>query len=243
MPKFFVDKKQISDENIIITGDDAKHIKTVLRSKVGDKLTLCDGDSNDFLCEIQDFQGNDINTLILEKIESVAEPRVKITLFQGMPKADKMELIIQKCVELGIDRIVPVMTEHTIVKLDKKDKEAKKIERWQKISESAAKQSGRGKIPLIENVIDFKNAILEANKLDGAIIPYEKEEKNGIKSFVNSFNGKSIGVFIGPEGGFAESEIKFALEQGVFPVTLGKRILRTETAGLATVSILLYELG
>lgn len=152
-----------------------------------------------------------------------------------------MELIIQKCVELGVDRIVAVSTERAIVKLDKK--ESKKLERWQKIAEAAAKQSGRGKIPEIgQQVLKFKEAVAEAKELDGAIIPYEKEQETGIRQFVQGFRGESIGVFIGPEGGFAEEEIALAQENGITPITLGKRILRTETAGMTTAAILLYEL-
>ena len=152
-----------------------------------------------------------------------------------------MELIIQKCVELGVERIVAVSTERAIVKLDKK--EGKKLERWQKIAEAAAKQSGRGKIPEIGGqVLKFKDAVAEAKRLDGAIIPYEREEKMGLREFVKDFEGESIGVFIGPEGGFEEEEVQAAMEAGAKPVTLGKRILRTETAGMTMLSILMFTL-
>ncbi len=151
-----------------------------------------------------------------------------------------MELIIQKCVELGIDAIVPVETERSIVKLNKK--EYKKIERWQKIAEAAAKQTGRGKIPQIGNVLSFEQALQYSKKLDKSIIPYEKEQKTNLKEFIKNFEGKSIGIFIGAEGGFSEQEIVKAVEQNVLPVTLGKRILRTETAGMITTAILIYEI-
>lgn len=151
-----------------------------------------------------------------------------------------MELVIQKCIEIGVDSIVPVKTEHTVVKLD--GKEEKKIARWNKIAESAAKQCGRGKIPVVENVMTFKQAVEKAKSLDMAIIPYEKEEKNTLKAVTKKFKGTSIGVFIGPEGGFSNDEIVLAGENGITSVTLGKRILRTETAGLVTSVILLYEL-
>ena len=221
-------------------GEDEKHIKTVLRAREGEEITLCDGEGMDYQCRIASLERG-VLLDILSKEVCETEPKVKITLYQGLPKADKMELIIQKCVELGVDRIVAVSTERTIVKLDKK--EAKKLERWQKIAEAAAKQSGRGKIPEIgQQVLKFKEAVAEAKELDGAIIPYEKEEETGIRQFVQGFKGESIGVFIGPEGGFAEEEIALAQDNGIRPITLGKRILRTETAGMTTTAILLYEL-
>ena len=139
-----------------------------------------------------------------------------------------------------MDSIVPVATEHSVVKLDKK--EQKKLERWQKIAEAAAKQSGRGKIPQIGNILSFEQALQQSKKLDSAIIPYEKEQKRNLKEFIKCFRGKSIGVFIGAEGGFSEQEIAQAIEQNVIPVTLGKRILRTETAGMITTAILIYEM-
>ena len=194
----------------------------------------------DYQCRIASLERG-VLLDILSKDVCETEPKTKITLYQGLPKADKMELIIQKCVELGIDRIVAVSTERAIVKLDKK--ETKKLERWQKIAEAAAKQSGRGKIPEIgQQVLKFKEAVAEAKELDGAIIPYEREQETGIRQFVQNFKGESVGVFIGPEGGFADEEIALAQENGITPITLGKRILRTETAGMTTTAILLYEL-
>ncbi len=240
MPKFFVTPQQMREKTILLEGEDAKHIKTVLRSKIGEEITVCDGNGMDYNCRIMALEDKNVEVEILEKFFCDAEPNVKITLFQGLPKADKMELIIQKCVELGVDRIVAVATERSIVKLDKK--EAKKIERWQKIAEAAAKQSGRGKIPEIGGVLTFSQAVAEAKALDGALIPYEKEREQGLRQFVRGFSGKRLGVFIGPEGGFAPEEIEKAMEAGVLPVTLGKRILRTETAGMVTVALLLYEL-
>lgn len=240
MPKFFFNKNDISRGQVQLFGEDEKHIKTVLRAREGEEMTLCDGEGMDYQCRIVSLERG-VLLDILSKEVCETEPKTKITLYQGLPKADKMELIIQKCVELGVDRIVAVSTERAIVKLDKK--ENKKLERWQKIAEAAAKQSGRGKIPEIgQQVLKFKEAVAEAKGLDGAIIPYEKEEETGIRQFVQGFQGESIGVFIGPEGGFAEEEIALAQENGITPITLGKRILRTETAGMTTAAILLYEL-
>lgn len=241
MPKFFFDKNEISRGQVQLFGEDEKHIKTVLRAREGEEVTLCDGAGMDYQCRIVSLERG-VLLDILSKGVCETEPKTKITLYQGLPKADKMELIIQKCVELGIDRIVAVSTERAIVKLDKK--EEKKLERWQKIAEAAAKQSGRGKIPEVcGRVLKFKEAVEEAAQLDGAIIPYEKEQETGLRQFVQGFEGESIGIFIGPEGGFAEEEIAFAEERGILPVTLGKRILRTETAGIVTTAVLLYELG
>ena len=240
MPKFFFHKNDISSGQIQLFGEDEKHIKTVLRAREGEEITLCDGEGMDYQCRIASLERG-VLLDILSKEVCETEPKTKITLYQGLPKADKMELIIQKCVELGVDRIVAVSTERAIVKLDKK--EAKKLERWQKIAEAAAKQSGRGKIPEIgQQVLKFKEAVAEAKELDGAIIPYEREQETGIRQFVQKFKGESVGVFIGPEGGFADEEIALAQENGITPITLGKRILRTETAGMTTAAILLYEL-
>lgn len=239
MPKFFVSKQQIANQ-ITILDEDAKHIKTVLRAKPGEEMTVCDGEGTDYFCKINAVAEKEILLDILEKKPCQTEPAVKITLFQGLPKADKMDMIIQKCVELGIDSIVPVVTERTIVKLDKK--EQKKIQRWQKIAESAAKQSGRGKIPCIQNVLSFSQAIEESKKLCSAVIPYEKELQRGIKEFVKTFSGDTLGLFIGPEGGFSLEEIQQAQKEGILPITLGKTILRTETAAIVATAILLHEL-
>lgn len=242
MPKYFVLPESITDDTVVITGEDAKHLATVLRSEEGDCVEVCDGCGTDYSCEITAVDKKEITLKINEKKPCQSEPKTKITLFQGLPKADKMELIIQKCVELGIEKIVPVATHRAVVKLDKKDS-IKKIERWQKIAESAAKQSGRGRIPQIGEVVSFKEAVKLGAMAQGAIIPYEHEEKRGIREFAKSFSGSEVAIFIGPEGGFADEEIALAMENGILSVSLGKRILRTETAGMATVAILLYELG
>lgn len=240
MPKFFVSKENINDHIITLEGDNAKHIGNVLRAKIGDKITVCDGEGRDYECEIEEITKGSVAAKITDIFSNNNEPSIKITLYQGLPKADKMELVIQKCIEIGIDRIVPVKTEHTVVKLE--GKEEKKLQRWNKIAEAAAKQCGRGKIPRVCGIMSFKDAVIEASGLDSAIIPYEKERDNSLKSFAKEFRGESIGIFIGPEGGFSEEEISFAKERGISSVTLGRRILRTETAGLVASVILLYEL-
>ena len=183
MPKYFVGKNSITDDTIIIEDEDAKHLSTVLRSQIGDKVQVCDSFGIDYDCVITDVTKKQVTLKIENMSPCQSEPKTKITLFQGLPKSDKMEMIIQKCVELGIERIVPVATERAVVKLDKKDS-SKKVERWQKISESAAKQSGRGIIPEIGQVISFKEAVKLASEMDGAIIPYENEIERGIRQFI-----------------------------------------------------------
>ena len=240
MPKFFVDKNNIGEKNIEITGDDAKHISTVLRAKVDEEIIICDGYGTDYLCRLIGINKKQVLAEIIEKYENKNEPELKITLYQGLPKGDKMELVIQKYIEIGVDRIIPVITDNTVVKIG--DKAEKKNLRWNKIAEAAAKQCGRGKIPHVDKILSFKDAVETSKTLDGAIIPYENERKKNIREFVKSFRGKSIGIFIGPEGGFSENEITLCVENNISSVSLGKRILRTETAGLVTSVILLYEL-
>lgn len=240
MPRFFVDKSAVNDREIIISGDDARHIASVLRAKQGEELTVCDGEGTDYYCAIDEITKSEVKVHIINSWKSSSEPRVKLTLYQGLPKGDKMELIIQKCIELGISRIVPVATEFAVVKLS--GKEDKKLARWNKIAESAAKQCGRGIIPVVDRVMSFKEAVEDSKQLDERIFFYEKEREVGIKQFVKKFDGGSLGMFIGPEGGFSEEESRYALESGAKALTLGKRILRTETAGLAATAILIYEL-
>lgn len=240
MPKFFITKHDICDGIININGDNANHISNVLRAKINDKIVVCDGECKDYNCVITQISKNTVIAKIIETTENLNEPNIKITLYQSLPKGDKMEMVIQKCIEIGVDKIVPINTENCVVKLS--NKEEKKLVRWNKIAEAAAKQCGRGKIPIVDKVMNFKDAILQAKFLDAAIIPYEREKQNNIKSFINNFSGKSIGIFIGSEGGFSQDEIKFAVDNGIHSVTLGNRILRTETAGLVTSVILLYEL-
>ncbi len=241
MPRFFTEPENIKDNIITLSGDDAGHISRVLRSKIGETLTVCDGTGNDYEAEIVEISEKSVRLEIKKTTFTDSEPSLKITLYQGLPKGDKMELIIQKCVELGVTRIVPVNTERCIVKLDK-NKEKKKTDRWQKISESAAKQSGRGIIPEIGSVMSFAEAVKEASEMDRVMIPYELEENRGLKEFLKDFDGRSLGIFIGPEGGFAAEEIERALNSGIMPVTLGKRILRTETAGMTAISNTLFYL-
>lgn len=249
MQHFFVDSSNITGNRIVITGDDVNHIKNVLRMRVGEEISVSNGiDDDEYRCEIEEiFDSEVVCKLMFVKKDGIELP-AKITLYQGLPKADKMELIIQKAVELGVYEIVPVATKRAVVQLDEK-KAKSKVARWQAISEAAAKQSKRAIIPEIRNVMTFKEAVKEASGFDTSSIPYELSEgmsdtKNWINKVVNLSKEKKarIGIFIGPEGGFDEKEIEFALENNVIPISLGKRILRTETAGMTTLSILMYNL-
>ena len=244
MYRFYVDNSMVSDESIRITGSDVNHIKNVLRMRKGEKLIICNGQGQDYYCIIADVCESEILVDVQEKKESEAELRSKIYLFQGLPKKDKMELIVQKAVELGAYEIIPVIMKRTIVKLEDKKKELKKLERWQAIAEGAAKQSGRGYVPLVHEVVTYKEALMMAKKLSANMLPYEcatgiAHTKECIKACCQK---DSIGIFIGPEGGFEDDEVNFAKQQGIEPITLGKRILRTETAGLTIMAALMMEL-
>ncbi|MCT4598780.1 MAG: 16S rRNA (uracil(1498)-N(3))-methyltransferase [Vallitalea sp.] len=242
MHRFFVDPSQITEDNIVIIGDDVKHIKNVLRMNKEDEIIICDGHGSDYYCIINTINSHSINTSILSKTNSDTELKTKIYLFQGLPKQGKMELIVQKAVELGVYEIIPVITERSIVKINKQNGE-KKLARWNKVAESAAKQSKRGIIPKVNEIMNYEDALKYASKIDSTIIPYENARNmNETKGFINELDCKEIGVFIGPEGGFSIEEIKMANENGTKSITLGKRILRTETASLAILSLLMFQL-
>lgn len=244
MNRFYIEQNQVQIDEIVITGADVNHIKNVLRMKKGEHILLCDSCGKDYHCRIKSMDGSAIVCQIDEVRTTATELPTKIYLFQGLPKKDKMELIVQKAVELGVTEVIPVMMKRTIVKLEDKKKEAKKLERWQSIATSAAKQSNRGVIPTISEVLTYKQALERAKEMDLVLLPYENEEgMEGSRRIIKEAVGKkSIGIFIGPEGGYEESEIEQAKELGMNPITLGKRILRTETAGLAILSILMFEL-
>lgn len=243
MHHFFVDKNQIADGYIQIIGSDVNHIRQVLRMKCGEKVLISDQVAKDYLCEIEKIDSLEIKTRILEVKDGQTELPARIYLFQGLPKGDKMELIIQKAVELGVYQIIPVNTKRTIVKLDEK-KEENKRKRWNNISESAAKQSKRLMIPEVTRVMSLSEAFVYSKEFSLNLIPYEQEtDMKTTKLILNQVKaGVDIGIFIGPEGGFDEVEIQNAKVTGVAPVTLGKRILRTETAGLTILSILMFLL-
>ena len=241
MYHFFAPVENVMDGAITITGDDVNHIKNVLRMTRGEKVVISCGQGIDYYCIIDSIQDTEIGLVIEEEKLAVTELPVKITLFQALPKSDKMELIVQKAVELGAFQIVPVKTRRCVVKLDEK-KARKKTERWNSIAESAAKQSGRGIVPQVADVVTFAQALSMAESMDTVMIPYELSDDmaGSVAAMEKAAKGKSIGIFIGPEGGFERGEGEQAMQKGAVPVSLGKRILRTETAGLATLSVLMF---
>ena len=243
MQQFFVTADQVQENQIYIEGTDVNHMKNVLRMRPGEKLGISDGNNHHYICQVEKYEDAQAVLTILEEESVDTELPSKIYLFQGLPKGDKMEWIIQKCVELGVHAIVPVATKRAVVKLDEK-KAQKKVNRWNAIAESAAKQSGRGIVPEVLPVMKWKEALEYARQLDVKMIPYEKAAGiNATKQLIASVSfGQSVGIFIGPEGGFEEAEVEAAKEIGAVPVTLGRRILRTETAGMTILSILMYHL-
>ena len=243
MHRFFAEPGQIGEKEIVITGADVNHIRNVLRMRTEEEVLIADGRGAEYRCKLTELGENEVRAQILWKLDGNAELASAITLFQGLPKSDKMDLIVQKCVELGVDRIVPVSTKRAVVKLDAK-KEETRLKRWNTISESAAKQSGRGVIPEVSGVMSFGKALEEAKKLDVLLIPYERAEHMvETRRVMGEIRpGQSVGIFIGPEGGFEESEVEEAVAAGARAITLGRRILRTETAGLAVMAMLGYLL-
>ena len=247
MPKFFVAENQINNNKITIIGNDVNHIKNVLRQKSGDKITICDiSKEQDYLCEIDKIEEKSIDCNIIEKLENNTESNVKVTIFQGLSKADKLELVIQKSVELGAYDITPLQMKRCVVKLNEKDK-LKKIQRWQKISEVAAKQCGRNIIPKINNIVNVKEVCNLCNEYDIVLIAYENEKENTLKKELKNLKKLDkeeikVAVIIGPEGGIAPEEIEMFEENGAKIITLGNRILRTEAVALSVLSIIMYEL-
>lgn len=247
MPKFFVKTNQIEGNTIIIQNEDVNHIKNVLRAKIEDTIDICDCEtSKNYHCKIQQIKENDIYCKIIEEIESHVESHIQVSIFQGLPKADKMELVIQKAVELGVYDITPVEMKRCVVKLNEKDK-IKKIQRWQKISEGAAKQSGRDRIPTIHPIINVPILADRIKDFDLVLVAYENEKINTLKQELKRIKQKNhkevkIAVIIGPEGGIDSQEIARFEEHQAKIITLGHRILRTETVALNMLSIIMYEL-
>ena len=235
MPKFFTKPDYIDDKELKIIGEDVSHISKVLRMSAGDNIIVCDGEGNDYDAIITSISKTEVIAEITGKYVCDAEPCVDVTLYQALPKQGKMEYIIQKNTELGVNRIVPVYTKRCVVK------PSDKTERWSKVAESAAKQCGRGIIPQVMPVISFDEAVKQMKEYDLALMPYECEDECGLKKVLQSSKYKNVSVFIGPEGGFDLKEVEAAINSGVKTVTLGKRILRTETAASAVLPIIMYE--
>lgn len=252
MPRFFVEEEIPAEATRWgISGGDARHIRTVLRMAAGDELTLCDGRRTDIQARILALTDDVVELALGERQANQTESPLELWLFQGLPKSDKMDSIIQKSVELGASRIIPVACERSVAKIEAKDA-IRKTERWNKIAREAAKQCGRGLLPQVESPISFREAIHLAAEADLALIPWENERDQSIRrlltaqeprllSLVRDGQRPRVAVLIGPEGGFSLAEIDHALANGLEPVTLGQRILRTETAGPAVLAMLGYQ--
>ena len=243
MYQFFVEDEQIANDLVIIEGSDVNHIRNVLRMKCGEKVRISSTSGRNFFGTIDRIAENVVEVCITEETALDTELPCRICLFQGLPKSDKMELIIQKAVELGVHEVIPVATRRAVVKLDRK-KEESKLKRWNAIAESAAKQSGRMMIPQVHGVLTMKEAFAYAKGFDVNLIPYELAEgMKETKAILEQVKpGMRVGIFIGPEGGFDVEEVEMAMEEGIHPITLGRRILHTETAGMTMLSILMFQL-
>lgn len=234
----------VNNKTVTITGTDVNHIKNVLRMKQGEEFTVSTGeDSKEYRCAIREFLKDSVDCELRFIKEDNVELPSKIYLFQGLAKGDKMETVIQKAVELGVHEIIPVTMDRCVMKLDEK-KISLRVARWQAIAEAAAKQSKRAIIPMVCEPMSYKQAVEYANKIDVKLIPYEMAQgMKHTKDVISRIKeGESVGIIIGPEGGISESEISLAREKGFEEITLGRRILRTETAGMTVLSILMYHL-
>ena len=242
MDRFFIEKEQIQGNEIIIEGADVKHISGALRLEVQDELeVVCEGII--YLCEIMEIDKKEIVLKKLEEKTGVNEALTKITLYQGVAKGSRMDYILQKGTEIGITEFVVVETERSVVKIGDDKKKASKLDRWQKIADEAGKQCKRDILPKVRDIISFKNMIKELEGKENILIPYEEEKQVSLKETLRELNGDNINIIIGPEGGFERKEVEEVLRIGGKSITLGPRILRTETAGLVTAAIVLYEKG
>lgn len=239
MANFYIDKSDITESTATITGEEAQHISRVLRMKKGDSVTLCDGEGSFYEAVLTDFSEKSVTAQITSSRRAETEPTVQLTVYQGIPKNPKLETIVQKATEIGVVKIVPVDTSRAVAKLDK----ANKVDRLRKIAREAAKQSKRGIVPEVTDSVSFKDAVKMAALADLAIIPYEEETEVSLKKALSGKNPSTVAIMIGPEGGFEKEEVQLAKESGIISVTLGRRILRTETAPLAVSAAVLYEFG
>ncbi len=253
MDRFFVEPEHLNldDKTLYIDGEDVKHISKVLRYGQGDEIEVCDSNGHEYICRIESIDRTRIDLSIVDEVDINRESRIRISLYQGVPKSTKMDIILQKLTEAGVDEIVLVNTKRSVVNI-KGDKADKKFDRWERIIYEAAKQSKRGLIPKLRGILSFKEALEDMGKNDINICPYEVEKSLGIKEALQTGQVKKIlenkdevrvGIFIGPEGGFAEEENEMVKAAGIASVTMGPRIFRTETASIVATAITLYELG
>lgn len=242
MHKFFVTPNNIEGQKAIIQGDDVKHIYKVLRLDVGDEIIINNSQGQEYLGSIADINKSFVAVNLLEAVEKNAESSIQIDLYQGLPKSSKMDYIVQKATEIGVNSVTPIITERVVVKSELG--EFKKTDRWKRIALEACKQCKRTIIPDVNAPIIFDDLIEKLKDYDLIVVPYENKEDYGIKKMCESIKEvKSVAIIIGPEGGFEEEEIKLLEDIGAHIVTLGPRILRTETAGIVTAAVLQYELG
>ncbi len=244
MARFFVSENSIKQNCAVISGPDVKHIDRVLRLRPGDVIGISTGNGREFEARIREITNREVVCDIIAEKETSPEPPVKVTLFQGLPKGDKMELVIQKGTELGVACIAPIVCERTVVKLDTAKAGARQV-RWQRVAEEAAKQSRRTVVPKVLEPLTFETALGQLGAEVMAVMPWEEEHTSGIGYVLKNYKGAKheVAIFIGPEGGFSKREAETARARGVFPVSLGPRIMRTETAGIVAVALVLYELG
>ena len=242
MHKFFVNENQIDPINIRIIDKDVKHIRDVLRLKLNSSIVISSNSIN-YFCEIIQIDKNEIISKIISKVEGTNEPKIDISLYQGLSKGSKMDFILQKCTEIGVKEFYPVATYRSIVKINELKKEQGKLDRWNLITEEAAKQCKRDYIPKVKNVLNFDDMIKFLESEENIIVPYENEDGLTIGKALEEITGNKIHLIIGPEGGFEDDEIEKLKAIGAKIVTLGNRILRTETAGIVSSTIILYELG
>ena len=253
MDRFFVEPEHLNldDKTLYIDGEDVKHISKVLRYGQGDEIEVCDSNGHEYICRIESIDKTRIDLSIVDQVYINRESRIRVSLYQGVPKSTKMDIILQKLTEAGVDEIVLVNTKRSVVNI-KGDKADKKFDRWERIIYEAAKQCKRGMIPKLRGILSFKEALEDMGKNDINICPYEVEKSLGIKEALQTGQVKKIlenkdearvGIFIGPEGAFAEEENEMVKAAGIASVTMGPRIFRTETASIVATAITLYELG
>ncbi|WP_134700132.1 16S rRNA (uracil(1498)-N(3))-methyltransferase [Ammoniphilus sp. YIM 78166] len=242
MQRYFVEQENVnkSSQQIVITGDDVGHITKVMRTSVGDHLISCDENGACFLCEVEQLNKEQVLCKIVEPLTDNRELPVNVTIAQGLPKGDKMELVIQKGTELGAHSFIPFISSRTVVQLDAK-KEQKRLERWGRIAKEAAEQAHRQRVPSIHSLLSWKQLLAEGEEYDLALIAYENEQTSTLHAAMQHLQpGKKVLLVVGPEGGFSDLEVEEAMEAGFSPVMLGRRILRTETAALYSLSCISY---
>lgn len=243
MRRFFIEPEAIQEDSVILGGEIAHHIGKVLRLNQGDIVTVCTGDGAAYVVELQQFRKESVTGVIVDRVEQQRETNVELVLYQGMPKADKLEMIIQKCTELGVSAVIPVETGRSVVRLDS-GKAEKKLERWQKIAHEASQQSKRVTVPKVGPYLKWNACLEQLQQSEGiTIVFWEDEQTYGLKEVLNKLPEKPgrINLVVGPEGGLSETEVEQLRQAGAVSASLGKRILRTETAGMAGVSMILYQ--